>query len=115
MKKYKVIVDGQEYEVGIEALSGEELSAPKAAPAAPAKPAAAAAAGGEAVNSPMPGTILAVNVKAGDAVKKGQALMILEAMKMENEINAPKDGVVAAVHVSKGQAVESGSLLCTLQ
>ena len=111
MKKYKVIVDGQEYEVGIEALSGEELSAPKAAPAAPAKPAAA----GEAVNSPMPGTILAVNVKAGDAVKKGQALMILEAMKMENEINAPKDGVVAAVHVSKGQAVESGSLLCTLQ
>ena len=111
MKKYKVIVDGQEYEVGIEALSGEELSAPKAAPAAPANP----AAGGEAVNSPMPGTILAVNVKAGDAVKKGQALMILEAMKMENEINAPKDGVVAAVHVSKGQAVESGSLLCTLQ
>ena len=116
MKKYKVIVDGQEYEVGIEPLSGEELSAKQAAPAAPAAPAAApAAAGAEKITSPMPGTILAVNVQEGAAVKKGQALMILEAMKMENEINAPRDGVVASVNVAKGQTVESGTLLCTLR
>lgn len=113
MKKYKVIVDGQEYEVGIEALDTAPLSATPQKPAAPA--AAAPAAGGEAVNSPMPGTILAVNVQEGTAVKKGQALMILEAMKMENEINAPRGGVIASVNVQKGAAVESGTLLCTLR
>jgi biotin carboxyl carrier protein len=63
----------------------------------------------------MPGTILAVNVSAGQAVKKGEVLMILEAMKMENEIMCPRDGVVASVHTSKGSAVESGALLCVLQ
>ena len=63
----------------------------------------------------MPGNILAVNVSAGQAVKKGEVLMILEAMKMENEIMCPRDGVVASVHTSKGSAVESGALLCVLQ
>ena len=63
----------------------------------------------------MPGTILAVNVSAGQAGKKGEVLMILEAMKMENEIMCPRDGVVASVHTSKGSAVESGALLCVLQ
>ena len=63
----------------------------------------------------MPGTILAVNVSVGQAVKKGEVLMILEAMKMENEIMCPRDGVVASVHTSKGSAVESGALLCVLQ
>ena len=63
----------------------------------------------------MPGTLLAVNVSAGQAVKKGEVLMILEAMKMENEIMCPRDGVVASVHTSKGSAVESGALLCVLQ
>ena len=62
----------------------------------------------------MPGTILSVNVAAGDAVKKGQVLMILEAMKMENEILAPKDGKVSSVGVAKGASVQTGTLLCTI-
>ena len=121
MKKYRVNVNGTEYEIGIELMSEEEAAAskqaPKSAPAAataPEAPAAKAGAG-EAVNSPMPGTILSVNVKAGDAVKKGQVLMILEAMKMENEIMAGADGTVTAVMVNAGQAVEAGAALCTIQ
>ncbi|WP_295583568.1 acetyl-CoA carboxylase biotin carboxyl carrier protein subunit, partial [uncultured Oscillibacter sp.] len=70
---------------------------------------------GEQVASPMPGTILAVNVAAGDAVKRGQVLMVLEAMKMENEIMCPRDGRVISVNTSKGAAVESGTLLCVIQ
>jgi len=104
MKKYKVNVNGTAYEVEIEEMTG----APAAAPAAPA-------GAGERVAAPMPGNILSVNVAAGDAVKKGQVLMILEAMKMENEIMAPCDGKVTAVAVTKGAAVESGALLCTIQ
>ena len=77
-------------------------------------PAPAAAGSGEPVNSPMPGTILDVKVAAGQAVKSGDVLMILEAMKMENEIMAPKDGTVTSVAVSKGASVESGALLCTI-
>ena len=118
MKKYKVNVNGTSYEVEIELMSETEAAAAKnAAPAAaPAAPAAAPAAGaGQSVNSPMPGTILSVNVKAGDAVKKGQVLMILEAMKMENEIMAGADGTVTSVLVSQGAAVESGTPLCTIQ
>lgn len=92
MKKYKVNVNGTDYEIAIELMDGnakaEELkSAPKAAPEAPKAPAAPAAAGaGEKVTCPMPGNILAVNVNVGDSVKEGQVLMVLEAMKMENEI-----------------------------
>ena len=78
-------------------------------------PVAAAPAGGESVTSPMPGNILAVNVTAGQAVKKGDVLMVLEAMKMENEIMAPCDGTVGAVSVTKGATVETGALLCTIQ
>ena len=116
MKKYRVNVNGTEYEIGIELMSEEEAAASKQAPkAAPAATAPAAKPGdGEAVNSPMPGTILSVNVKAGDAVKKGQVLMILEAMKMENEIMAGTDGTVTAVMVNAGQAVEAGTALCTI-
>ena len=62
----------------------------------------------------MPGTILSVNVKAGDSVKSGQVLMVLEAMKMENEIMAPADGTIASVGVSQGASVESGALLCVI-
>ncbi len=110
MKKYRVNVNGTAYEVEIE----EMTAAPAAAPAAPAvAPAAPAAAGGETVTAPMPGNILAVNVAAGDSVKKGQVLMILEAMKMENEIMCPHDGKIASVSVTKGASVESGSVLCT--
>ena len=92
MKKYRVTVNGTVYEVELEELTG---SAP--------------------VCAPMPGNILAVNVTAGQAVKKGDVLMVLEAMKMENEIMCPRDGVVASVNTSKGASVESGTLLCVLQ
>ena len=67
------------------------------------------------MTSPMPGTILSVNVAVGDAVKRGQVLMVLEAMKMENEIMCPCDGKVASVNTSKGASVESGTLLCVIQ
>ena len=112
MKKYRVNVNGTVYEVELEEMIGAPAAAPVAAPAPVA--AAAPAAGGEKVTSPMPGTILSVNVAAGDAVKRGQVLMILEAMKMENEIMCPCDGTVASVSVTKGAAVESGTLLCTI-
>ena len=113
MKKYKVNVNGTVYEVAIEAMDGAVSAAP--APAAPAAaPAPAAVAGGEKVSAPMPGTILAVNVSNGSAVKKGDVLFILEAMKMENEIMAPCDGTIASVSVTKGASVETGSLLCVI-
>ncbi len=112
MKKYKVNVNGTAYEVEIEEMTGAPAAAPVAAPAAAAP---VAAGTGESITSPMPGNILAVNVAAGDMVKKGQVLMVLEAMKMENEIMAPRDGKVTAVAVTKGAAVESGALLCTIQ
>ena len=101
MKKYRVTVNGTVYEVELEEMTG---AAPAAAPA-----------GGEQITSPMPGNILAVNVTAGQAVKKGDVLMILEAMKMENEIMCPCDGTVASVNTSKGSTVESGTLLCVIQ
>ena len=116
MQKYRVTVNGTVYEVELEELTGAApapVSAPAASAAAPAP--AAAPAAGEQITAPKPGTILAVNVSAGQAVKKGEVLMILEAMKMENEIMCPRDGVVASVHTSKGSAVESGALLCVLQ
>lgn len=117
MKKYRVTVNGTVYEVELEEITGAAPAAPAAEkPAAPAPAAPAAPAGeGERITSPMPGTILAVNVAAGQSVKKGDVLMVLEAMKMENEIMCPRDGVVASVHTSKGSAVESGALLCVLQ
>ena len=113
MKKYRVTVNGTVYEVELEELTG---SVPVSAPAAPPAPAASAApAAGEQICAPMPGNILAVNVTAGQTVKKGDVLMVLEAMKMENEIMCPRDGVVASVNTSKGASVESGTLLCVLQ
>ena len=123
MKKYRVNVNGNVYDITLEVLEGEAAAAapaPAPAPAAaapapaPAAPAAAAPAGGETVTSPMPGTILSVNVKQGDAVKSGQVLMILEAMKMENEIMAPCDGTVASLAVSQGASVDTGAVLCTI-
>lgn len=116
MKQYKVTVNGTAYEITLEAIDAADVkaapaSAPAAAPAA--APAQSAPAGGESVNSPMPGNILDVKVANGAAVKKGDVLMILEAMKMENEIVAPCDGTVT-VAVTKGAAVETGTLLCTI-
>lgn len=115
MKKYRVNVNGTEYEITLEEVTGAEAAvAPKAAPAPAPAPAAAAPAGGEKVLAPMPGNILAVNVNVGAAVKKGDVLLILEAMKMENEIMAPVDGTITGVSVQKGSVVESGALLVTI-
>ena len=128
--KYKVTLNGRTYEVEVEAgramLLGEyeayspAPAAPAAAPApaaaapapaaaAPAAPAAIAA--GEAVNAPMPGNVLKVEVKEGDKVKPGQLLIILEAMKMENEIVAPRAGIVAQIVVKAGEKVDTGAPL----
>ena len=110
MKKYKVNVNGTSYEIEIELMSEtESVSAPQAAPQA------APAGDGEKITSPMPGTILDVKVNVGDQVKKGQVLMILEAMKMENEIMAGADGTVTSVSVSKGASVQTGDMLCTIK
>ena len=128
---YKITLNGRPYEVEVEvcdSLSLEEFSkyapasapaapasAPAAAPAAPAAPAAAAVTGaGVAVNAPMPGNILKVNVQNGQAVKEGQVLVVLEAMKMENEILAPKNGTVTQVLVSKGTTVDTGAPLVVI-
>ena len=107
MKKYKVIANGVEYEVLIE-LVGEDEETPKAAqPEEKSQP----AAGLTRVKAPLAGTVTAVNVKLGDAVKKGQVMMILEAMKMENEILAPCDGTVKCEPTPKGKQVEAGDAL----
>ena len=116
MKMYRVNVNGNVYEITLEVVDAAEVkAAPAPAPvAAPVAAPAAAPANGEKINAPMPGTILAVNVSNGSVVKKGDVLMVLEAMKMENEIMAPCDGTVSAVSVTKGASVESGALLCVL-
>ena len=116
MKAYKVTVNGTAYEITLEAIDAADVKAapaPAAAPAAPVAAPAAAPAGGEAVNAPMPGNIVDVKVANGASVKKGDVLIILEAMKMENEIVAPCDGTVNIV-VTKGAAVETGAVLCTI-
>ena len=131
--RYKVTLNNKVYEVEVEETSAMLVDEYEAlAPAAPAAPAAAAApapvaapaaapaaaavpaAAGEQVTAPMPGTILKVNAAQGAAVKKGDILVVLEAMKMENEIMAPRDGTVAQVAVSKGSTVDTGALLVVL-
>ena len=111
MKAYKVNVNGNVYEITLEIIDKEEIKT-TAAPAPAAS--APAAAGATQVTAPMPGTILKVNVTNGQTVKKGDVLMVLEAMKMENEIMAPADGTVSSVNTQAGSAVETGTLLCTL-
>ena len=115
MKAYKVTVNGNVYEITLEVVDKADIKAAPVQAAAPAAaPVASAPAGGEAIKAPMPGTILKVNVSNGQAVKKGDILFILEAMKMENEIMAPCDGTVNGVSVSAGAAVETGTALCTI-
>ena len=127
MKKYNITVNGTTYEVIVEEAEGA-VSAPAIAPApvaaapvsapkaqAPAPKAPAAAAGGaNKVTAPMPGTILEIKVSAGQSVKKGDVVCVLEAMKMENEIPAPCDGVVASVNVQKGASVSANDVIATL-
>ena len=116
MRKFSIKVNGTAYEVEVEEVGTGVSSTPVSAPVVqPAAPTAQPAGEGEAVAAPMPGTILDIRVKAGDAVKKGQILMILEAMKMENEIMAGCDGTVTAVMVSKGSSVQTGDALCTIK
>jgi len=123
MKNYRITVNGKTYEVTVEETGASAAAAPVApapvkaapAPAAPAAPAAPSApAGAEKVTSPMPGTVLAVKVAVGQSVKKGETVILLEAMKMENEIPAPRDGVVASISVNKGSSVQAGDLLLSL-
>ncbi len=136
MKKYNITVNGNTYEVFVEEADGSfsapvtapapvapvaptapAAPAPAAAPAPPAKPAAPAAsgaAGSVQITSPMPGTILKIEVTVGQAVKKGDTVCILEAMKMENAIPAPQDGTVASINVAKGASVNAGDLLVSL-
>ena len=117
MKAYKVTVNGTAYEITLEAIDAADVkaapAATPAAPAAPVAPVAAAPAGGESVTAPMPGNIIDIKVANGASVKKGDVIIILEAMKMENEIMAPCDGTVNVV-VTKGAAVETGAVLCTI-
>ncbi|MBE6220807.1 MAG: biotin/lipoyl-binding protein [Rikenellaceae bacterium] len=112
-KKYTIDVERSEA-VAVPHIA-TPVAAPAAAPAAAAAPAPKkAAAGANAIVAPLPGSVVSISVKAGDAVKAGQQLAIIEAMKMENEILAPADGTVKAVHVSAGQAVQQGDALIEL-
>lgn len=123
MRKFKVNVNGSVYEVEVEEISGVPAAAPApvqaaSAPAAAAAPVqtapaapAQAAAGQETVASPLPGNILDVKVSVGSKVKKGDILLIIEAMKMENEVRAGRDGTIVAVNVAKGATVNSGDTL----
>ena len=114
MKAYRVNVNGNVYEITIEEIDKADIKAAPTPAAAPAPAAAPVAAGANTVTAPMPGNILKVNVVAGQAVKKGDVLMILEAMKMENEILAPCDCTVASVNTTAGTTVDAGAVLCTL-
>lgn len=142
MKAYKFKINGKEYEVAVNGIEGKiadvtvngvnysvelenevpaapvapaapaQAASPAAAPAAPAAPKAAGA--GKAIVSPLPGVIISVDVKEGAAVKRGQKVAVIEAMKMENEILAEFDGTVTAIHVSKGDSVLEGANIVTI-
>ena len=114
-------LNGKKYTIDVErseAVAIPSIATPKpaaaAAPVAAAPAAPKAAAGANAIVAPLPGSVVSVSVKAGDAVKAGQQLAVIEAMKMENEILAPADGTIKAVHVSAGQAVQQGDALIEL-
>lgn len=121
MKNLRITVNGTAYDVQVEELGSSSApasapaAAPSAAPAPAAKPAApAGAAGSVVVKAPMPGTVVNVVVSAGQAVKAGDDLVFIEAMKMETPVKAPQDGTVATVDVAKGESVDSGKVLVTL-
>lgn len=133
MRKYIVKVNGSVYEVEVEELSAGDAAitsanaaAQQAAPAqpkeepkpaeqAPVQQAAPVAAGAKTITAPMPGSIISVSVKPGDSFRSGQVLLVLEAMKMENEIMAPHDGKVISVNVNAGSSVNSGDVLISYE
>jgi biotin carboxyl carrier protein len=144
MKEYRYTIDGNKYEVAINevcettakvTVNGAEYTVewekpveekpvvkvqpvaakPAAAPAAPAAAPAAAPVSGNAIKTPLPGVIIDVKVNVGDTVKKGDTVVVLEAMKMENNINADRDGKVVAVQVAKGDTVADGAVLIVLE
>lgn len=144
MKEYRYTIDGNKYEVAINevcettakvTVNGAEYTVewekpveekpvvkvqpvaakPAAAPAAPAAVPAAAPVSGNAIKTPLPGVIIDVKVNVGDTVKKGDTVVVLEAMKMENNINADRDGKVVAVQVAKGDTVADGAVLIVLE
>ena len=127
MKRYNITVNGKAYDVAVEEMGGTAsapvaaapvstaptaASAPVAAPAA--APAPAAVADGTKITAPMPGTILDVKISVGDTVTSGQALFVLEAMKMENDVNSTCDGKVLSINTTKGTAVETGAVLAVI-
>ena len=140
MKEYKYKINGNEYNVAVEELEGNKanvtvngksyqveldrpakpavskpVARPAAAPAAaPVSAPAAPAAGGAGIKAPLPGVILDIKVKVGDAVAKGQTVAILEAMKMENNINSDREGTVVSINVEKGQSIAEGTDIITL-
>lgn len=121
MRKFSVNVNGNNYIVEIEELDGATevavpapAAAPKAAPKAAHK-AAAAPAGATTIKAPFPGTVVKVNVTAGQAVKKGDVVAVIEAMKMENEISATVDGTIASVNVQKGASVATDDVIVSIK
>lgn len=117
VRRFRVTVDGQVFEVEVEEMGAAEAAVaappePVARPPAPARP---RTSGGGAVTAPLPGLVLDVKVEPGQAVAAGQVVIILEAMKMENEIVAPMDGTVAAVDVAKGTSVGAGDRLLVIE
>ena len=114
MKKYKVNVNGTDYEITVELLDENACTTSHVTPPA-SNPPQPTHSSSIKISSPMPGTILSISTSVGQIVKKGDTLMILEAMKMENEILAPQDGKIIALHTTKGATVESGTLLCEIQ
>lgn len=118
MKNYTITVNGNVYDVTVEENDGDNVTAPVAPKAVPKKAAApkkvSGAQGSVKINAPMPGKILAVKANQGQAVKKGEVVLLLEAMKMENEVVAPQDGTIASINVGTGDMVEAGSVLATM-
>ena len=126
MKRFNVTVNGVAYDVTVEEVGGSApvapvaapapaaAPAPVAAPAPAAAPAAAGSAGAVEVKAPLQGTVMKVNVKVGDSVKKGAAVCVIEALKMENDVPAPQDGVVASILVKSGDSVKTDEVLITM-
>ena len=116
MKRYNITVNGKAYDVAVEEVDAGSAPAMKAAaPApAPAPTPSASVVEGTKVTAPMPGTILDILVSVGDTVEQGQAIMVLEAMKMENDVNAPCAGKILSINTTKSSAVETGAVLAVI-